>query len=197
MKHVLSTLALAASMALAATVADAATTTYRATLSGPSESPPNTSPGTGLAIIDVDDTALTMHVRISFSGLVAGTTASHIHCCTDMALAGTAAVATMLPSFTGFPLGVTSGLYEHDFDMSDPAFFNPAFLNANGGTPATATTALLNGLSAEEAYANIHTTRYPAGEIRGFLINPIPEPSSWAMLAIGLAGVGFCYRRKA
>jgi hypothetical protein len=198
MKKILSTLALTAAMTLVATSAFAATTTYKATLSGPSEVTPNPSPGNGIATIVIDDTALTMQLTVPFADLTSGTTAAHIHCCTPSALTGAAGVATMVPTFDGFPLGVTSGLYEHSFDMSDAAFYNPDFLSAHGGTAATAAAFLLNGITLNQSYLNIHTTAYPGGEIRGFLVAmPIPEPATWAMLAAGLAGLGFCYRRRA
>jgi hypothetical protein len=40
---------------------------YVADLSGPAESPPNASPGTGFAVVDFDNAAHTLHVQISFS----------------------------------------------------------------------------------------------------------------------------------
>lgn len=198
MKQMLSTLTLAVSMLFAAASTQAATTTYRATLSGPAEAIPNASPGSGMATIVIDDVAMTANLHVSFMDLLGGTTASHIHCCTDTALTGAAGVATMTPSFEGFPLGVSSGAYDHSFSLADPGFYNPAFLTAHGGTAASAASFLLNGVALNEAYFNIHTTQYPGGEIRGFLVAmPIPEPGSWAMLGIGLAGIAFCYRKRA
>ena len=32
-----------------------------------------------------------------------------------------------MPAFAGFPLGVTSGTYDHTFSLLDPTFYNPAF----------------------------------------------------------------------
>jgi len=32
-----------------------------------------------------------------------------------------------VPAFAGFPLGVTSGTYDHTFSLLDPTFYNPAF----------------------------------------------------------------------
>src|SRR5512133_918681 len=77
-------------------------------LSGPAESPPVDSPGTGFAIVTYDSTAHTLRVQTTFSGLVAGTTASHIHAPVIPPLT-TAGVATTTPTFAGFPSGVTSG----------------------------------------------------------------------------------------
>src|SRR3954469_18403309 len=74
--------------------ADAAVISYGAILSGPGESPANNSPGTGSTQVDVDLAAHTMKVQVAFAGLVAGTTASHIHACTTAPNAGTAGIAT-------------------------------------------------------------------------------------------------------
>jgi CHRD domain len=51
-------------------------------------------------------------------------------------------------------------------------------------------------LNAGEAYLNIHSSEFPNGEIRGVLA-AVPELSTWAMMLLGFAGVGFmAYRRK-
>ncbi len=142
---------------------------YTASLSGAKESPPNNSPGTGNAVVTVDAAAMTMRVQVTFSGLMAPTTASHIHAPTAVPGTGTVGVATAVPTFTGFPLGVTSGTYDHTFDMTLASSYNPAYLAANGGTPASAFAALKAALNNGTAYLNIHTTAVPSGEIRGFL----------------------------
>jgi hypothetical protein len=137
-------------------------------LSSANENPPHpASSGTGTALITWDTTTNLMTVQVTFSGLSAGTTASHIHCC--IAPPNNAGVATTVPTFTGFPLGGTSGTYTHTFNMLDPASYNPAFVAANGGTAASAEAVLFAGLQAGHAYLNIHTTAFPGGEIRGFL----------------------------
>ena len=147
---------------------------YSANLTGPGESPPNNSPGTGFATVTTDDVANTLSVDVSFSGLTAGTTASHIHSPTASPGIGTAIVATTTPTFLNFPLGVTSGTYSNTLDLTMTSSYNPAFVTANGGTTASAEAALLAGLAAGEAYLNIHTTAFPGGEIRGFLAVPGP-----------------------
>jgi hypothetical protein len=52
-------------------------------------------------------------------------TAAHIHCCAP--LGTNAGVATTVPTFLGFPLGVTSGTYSSQvFDLTQPLIYNPA-----------------------------------------------------------------------
>ena len=175
---------LATALVIAAALpANAAVLHYNCLLSGPAESPPNGSPGTGGAEVTIDNVANTMRVQCTFSGLLGTTTASHIHTPTAVALSGTAAVATMTPAFTGFPLGVLSGTLDHTFDLTLTATYNAPFVTANGGTAAGAEAALLAGIAAGKAYYNIHTTVVPGGEIRGFLqpFDPTPtEKSTWA-----------------
>jgi hypothetical protein len=124
-----------------------------------------------------------MMVNATFTDLTSPPMAAHIHCCTAIAQTGMASVATILPSFTDFPLGVTSGIYSHTFDMTDAENYNSAFIAANGDTVSSALNALLAGLEAGTAYFNIHTSDFPSSEIRGFSM-PVAVPSVfWLMLA--------------
>ena len=129
-----------------------------------------------------------MKVDIVFSGLVGNVTSAHIHAATANPFTGTAIVATQLPSFPGFPTGVTSGSYTQTFDLTVASSYNPAFITASGGTISDALNALLFAAEDGKAYFNIHTDAFPSGEIRGFL-TAVPEPSSMCLL--GVAGVGF------
>lgn len=160
--------------------------TFDAILDGSSEAPPNASPGTGFAQVTFDTILNTMEVNMTFSGLMGTTTASHIHAATASPGIGTAGVATTSPTFPGFPLGVTSGTYDHVFDMTQASSYNSVFLADNGGTPATAEFSLLAAMVSGEAYLNIHTTAVASGEIRGFL-TVVPEPGACALLVLGLA----------
>ena len=162
---------------------------FTACLSGTAEFPANNSPGTGFTTVTYDPEAHTLRVEVTFSGLLGTTTASHIHGPTAAPLAGTASVATTVPTFPGFPLGVTSGTYDHTLDLTLASSFNPAFVTAHGGTVASAEAALAAALLADEAYLNIHSTEVSGGEIRGFLTVP-DAGSTLGLLCFSLAGLG-------
>jgi len=81
------------------------------------------------------------------------------------------------------------------FDMTLASSWNPAFITANGGTPAGAEAALVAGAAAGEAYLNIHSTVVPGGEIRGFLV-PVPEPGTLSLAVAGLAGIVLTFKLR-
>jgi hypothetical protein len=139
-----------------------------ALLTGPAEAPPNDSPGMGFAIVTYDSEAHTLHVQASFSNLTEGVTTAHIHGPVVPPME-TAGVVTQTPTFTGFPSGVTSGSYAHTFDLTEASSFNAAFITASGGL-AEAEARLVAMLMDGSSYFNIHTTAFPGGEIRGFLL---------------------------
>jgi hypothetical protein len=149
--------------------------TYTGSLSGPAESPPNASPGTGTATVAYDPTFHSLKVTITFSGLTGATNGAHIHCC--VAPPGNVGVATQTPAFAGFPLGVTSGSYNGLLDLTSPSSWNAPFISANGGTPAGAEAVLAAGLANGMAYLNLHTNTFAGGEIRSFLACP-PDSTS-------------------
>ena len=177
-------------------VAQAAPITFQANLSGLFENPANASPGTGFVTVTIDTVSHTLFVEATFSGLLGTTMAAHIHCCA--APPANAGVATMTPSFSGFPLGVTSGSFSNSYDMTLASSWNSAFILNNGGTPASAEAVLMAGLLAGNAYFNIHTSTFPGGEIRGNLVAapaPVPEPGTFGMLGVGLAALWAARRR--
>jgi uncharacterized protein with beta-barrel porin domain len=129
-----------------------------------------------------------MGVAINFSGLQAGTTASHIHCCLSLPFQTgvNVGVATTTPTFPGFPLGVTAGTYARSFSLLDAGTYNPAFITSAAnpsGTIAGARNALVAGLLGAETYLNVHSTLFPGGEIRGFMIPTSGEAVTGAQQA--------------
>ena len=142
---------------------------YTADLTGNAEFPPNSSAASGHAVVTIDFDILTMRVATTFSGLEGMVTAAHIHGPTAESGEDIADVMTQVPTFSGFPNGVTSSSYDHLFDLADSVSYNPAFITANGGV-SQAMNALFFALHDGTAYLNIHTTAYGGGEIRGFLL---------------------------
>jgi hypothetical protein len=194
---------MASGIMLAAPAADASPITFQANLTGALEFPPTGSPGTGFATVVLDPALHTMHVDVTFSGLIASTTAAHIHCCLDSPFETNAnvMVATTTPTFPGFPLGMQSGTYSQNFNLTLMSSYNLAFINSPvfnpSGTIAGAEAALEAGIENGETYLNIHTAPpvgFPGGEIRGFLA-PVPEPGSIFLLGSGLLGLIYIRRK--
>jgi hypothetical protein len=133
-----------------------------AALAGSNEVPPNASQGTGSISFTFDQSTSTSTWTESFSGLSAAATAAHIH-----AAAPVGSTAGVQVPFTGVP-PATSGSYSGT---------STTIISL---TAAQFAAALLAG----NAYANIHSSVYPGGEIRGQLschtTTSVPEFSGTA-----------------
>jgi len=184
---------LATATLLAATVAQAHTIDFVGTFT-PEGGGGRT--GSGTLYMQYDEHGRTLLVNADWSGLSGNTTVSHIHCC-FASPATSAGVALSGPgnNFAAFPAGVNAGHYFTIVDLTNTANWNTTFLANNGGSTSVAEATLIAGLMAQTGYMNIHTSTFGGGEIRAF-VTVVPEPGSWALMALGLAAVGVAARRR-
>jgi hypothetical protein len=132
-------------------------------LDGAQETPPVATTGTGTGTATLDDVTNQFTLSGNFANLIGTSNNAHVH--------GPAGVgvgpAGILFGIT-FDFGVTSGNYSF-----------------NGVISAANTAHILAG----NAYINIHSTFRPGGEIRGQILNPVPEPGMFTMFAVGVCGL--------
>jgi hypothetical protein len=110
---------------------------FSAKLNGASETPPNSSTATGVADLTLDEDSKTLAWTVTYSGLTGPATMGHLHG----------------PAAMGVAAGVQIPLTG---DVSSPIKGSAALTDVQIGD-------LRGGLW----YVNIHTAKYPKGEIRG------------------------------
>jgi CHRD domain-containing protein len=152
-------------------------------LTGAQEVPVRATPATGTGAAEYDDLTLLLTVHLAWSDLLAPAVAAHIHCCPGPGVNGPVAI-DFVPA--GFP-NVTSGVFDHVFDLDDAASYGGGFLALFGGNVDAARDAVIAGLTDGLAYFNIHTAVFPGGEIRGDIVQVVPGPAALLLLALGLS----------
>jgi len=159
----------------------------------------------GTAIFDLNDamTALTMDATI-FNIDVTGTQTpddtndnlgnAHIHANATATI--TSAAAPVVWGFFGTPFNDTlpMDIVVTPFTTGVGGRFTSVW-NAPEGNNTTLTAQLPNILGGH-AYINFHTVQFGGGEIRGFL-QAVPEPGTFALVAMGLASLLLGARKKA
>ncbi len=177
-------------LAAATSPAFATIVNLTADLEGANEIPAKVTYGTGTASLTLDDTANTLAVNLSFSGLSGYDTAIAIHCCAGAS--SNAGIALQFTAAQGAPLGVYSGTFTYLYDLTT--------ISLGGGlTPAT----FAAQLEAGNAYLNIHTYTFVAGEVRGQIVQdsglqisgpPTPEPPPITLMAVSALVLVFLKR---
>ena len=182
MKFLLPIAAVVASVAVPAKAA----TTFFTTLSGAKETVPNasTATGTGSLVLSADQN--TVNIFLNWAGLTGSAIGAHIHCCAAQGANGPVAI-----NFA--PPGVATGSLTRTFDLTLLSTYSGGFVSANGGTATSVRSAFVAGLLGGKTYYNVHTARFPGGEIRGQLA-AVPETATWGMMIAGFGIVGGAMR---
>lgn len=123
---------------------------YQAHMLAANEVPGNRSTGIGFGTVELSPDETTITVNMTFSGLTAPATVSHIH-----GPAGAGTNASVLFPFTGVPAATSGSIPQQTFAI------NPTQVGY-----------LKNGL----LYMNVHNGNFPAGELRAQLL-PVPSAS--------------------
>jgi len=165
MKRLLCGAAVAAALLISATPSSAQVVNMTATLTGSEET--TATPGVlglltgavGTATVSVDATNEEVAVQLNLFNFATGTSAGHIH-------VGPRGVAGPVVLNFPIPSGRTGDL-PLSFRLGVAAFVARPEIGIN--TMSDLIQAIVGG----GAYVNIHTSQYPAGEIRGQLV-PVP-----------------------
>jgi hypothetical protein len=165
MKRLLCGAAVAAALLISATPSSAQVVNMTATLTGSEET--TATPGVlglltgavGTATVSVDATNEEVAVQLNLFNFATGTSAGHIH-------VGPKGVAGPVVLNFPIPAGRTGDL-PLSFRLGVAAFVARPEIGIN--TMSDLIQAIVGG----GAYVNIHTSQYPAGEIRGQLV-PVP-----------------------
>jgi CHRD domain len=122
------------------------------------------SGGTGRLRLDLDRGMQTLKFRLTFAGLSSAVTQSHIH------LGKVHTAGGVMVFFCSNLATAPAGVQPCPADggtVSGTISWSNVLPVIGQNVPAGDFAALVEALTSDTAYANIHTTNFPAGEIRG------------------------------
>lgn len=182
MKHLIILAAVSGLLVTSGSGVAKANVIYTTTYSGANERPtPNDSPGTAFGTFTYETAKNDIVYSVTFSGLLGNAQAAHIH------LGGVNATGPVIlpfPSPSG-KNGTFSGV------LTNADLINKSITGITDLAQVN-----LQGL-AGNLYANLHSTIYTGGEIRGQLASAIPEPGTLSVLSIALGLLVARGRREA
>jgi hypothetical protein len=128
-------------------------TTFTAQLDGGQEVPPTDTTATGSAMFTLDDNKTALHYQLNVTNIY-NVTAAHIH----VAPAGVNG-PVVVPLFSGNETGPVNGVLAEGTIMSAD--------DLTGPLAGMTIDDLIAEIESGNAYTNVHTSKYPGGEIRG------------------------------
>lgn len=142
-------------------------TTFSARLSGFNEVPLTIlSPGSGSIELSIDRAASTISYTLSYADVTTPVTQAHIHFGKKYTAGG---VIAFLCSNLSDPPGGTPACPQLGGTVSGTISAGQVVGQEAQNIPAGDFNALVSAIVSETSYANVHTARFPAGELRGQL----------------------------
>jgi hypothetical protein len=150
----------------------------RADLIGFREVPANSTVANGDFRAEISDDDTTIHYKLTYSGLEGTVTQAHIHFGQRFVAGGISLWLCQVPPGTNDPAGLAPTCPQ-EATRSNPVEGNltfnnlvgPAAQGIDGGTPPVRTpqefAEIIKAIRAGLTYANVHSTKFPSGEIRG------------------------------
>ena len=140
-------------------------TAFSARLSGFNEVPLTIlSPGSGSFQLNIDRAASTISYTLTYADTTTPVTQAHIHFGKEYTAGGV--IAFLCSNLANPPAG-TPPCPEQGGTVSGAISAGQVVAQEAQNIPAGDFNALVSAIASETSYVNVHTTRFPAGELRG------------------------------